>query len=110
MLVYSALLLSSPVHSDGGASSIPQLEAKLGVSLTITSGYRPCDHPLELKKGHCNGTHARGIAYDVSCGASVSCVDVANAAKEIGYTGVIRYPRHVHVDTRETPYYSTGKY
>jgi uncharacterized protein YcbK (DUF882 family) len=33
----------------------------------ITSGYRHPSHPVEIKKGHANGEHTKGLCADISC-------------------------------------------
>jgi uncharacterized protein YcbK (DUF882 family) len=36
-------------------------------SMKITSGYRHHTHPVEVKKGHRNGEHTKGMCCDVAC-------------------------------------------
>ena len=42
-----------------------QIENKLGYELTITSGYRSPDHPVERHKSK-PGTHTLGLAMDIA--------------------------------------------
>ena len=57
-----------------------------------------------------NSYHLTGQALDI---AFINCrVDLNNLGKIARryFNGVIVYDRHIHVDTRETPYYGKGKY
>jgi len=104
VVVFSALLSSSPVLLASEASAKELLSA-LGdrVELLITSGKRLCSHPIEAKKGHCNGMHVQGRAWDLGC--EENCRELGELAKEVGFTGVLVYPRHVHVDNRKKELY-----
>ena len=44
---------------------INDLEQSLGYEITITSGYRSSEHPIEAKKNK-PGEHTEGLAIDVA--------------------------------------------
>ena len=108
----SASLLLYPALSNGQDSDrrVTQLQLdKIGQGLTITSWVRSCSHPAERVKGHCNGTHVRGMAVDIAC-IKDECLRIADLAEEAGFTGVITYSRHIHLDNRLVPYQGVGNY
>lgn len=78
----------------------------LGYTPVITSGYRPSEHPLEHHK-HKPGTHSQGIAVDLRCRSD--CRKIADLAKDIGFTGIGIYDRHIHLDIRKVPATWYGK-
>ena len=102
---YSYLALSQ------GLGSVQAIEAVLDRQLTVTSSYRAHNHPLEVGK-ESPGTHFYAEGVDVACGSQeqLSCMVLARAGKQVGYTGVIVYERHVHFDKRSEPYEGFGKY
>lgn len=72
--------------------------------MIISSAYRcPDMHPIELKKGHKNGSHALGRAVDVVCYGNEALTILHLAIKE-GFTGFgvsqagQRSQRFLHLD------------
>jgi hypothetical protein len=60
--------------------SLQKLRDAYGKPMTITSGYRCENHPIEAKKAK-GGYHTKGIACDVSCG-SQQAYDITDLAKD----------------------------
>lgn len=69
--------------------------------ITINSGYRSIDHPLEAKKA-IKGTHTKGIAADVSCDGQ-DAYEIVHLAMNLGFTGIgvaqKGNMRFIHLDT-----------
>jgi uncharacterized protein YcbK (DUF882 family) len=80
---------------------LQQLRTKYGKSMTVTSGYRCPDHPIEAKKTK-PGTHASGFAVDIGCDGR-GAYEIAKLAFELGFTGIgINQKgtgRFIHLDT-----------
>jgi zinc D-Ala-D-Ala carboxypeptidase len=68
----------------------------------ITSGYRAPEHPIEARKV-VPGTHAQGIACDISARNGVEKGRIVKNAIELGFTGIGVSRSFVHVDTRKGP-------
>lgn len=84
---------------------LERLRSKLNVPLRVTSGYRCPRHNAQIG-GAPDSFHQLGLAVDIAPGSSdISVLDIAKAAMEVGFTGVIAYERHVHVDLRLIPYF-----
>lgn len=96
------------VKIDGDLVSILQkMRGTLGVTLTITSGYRCTRHNASVG-GASASLHVQGQAADIV--SSKSTLDMARAAEAAGAKGVIRYTAQnfVHVDTRAVKYYAVN--
>lgn len=68
----------------------------------ITSGYRAPEHPVEARKAS-PGTHAKGIACDISARNGAERGRVVKNAIELGFTGIGVAKTFIHVDTRPGP-------
>ncbi len=68
----------------------------------ITSGYRAPEHPIEARKT-VPGTHAQGIACDISARNGAERGRIVKHAIELGFTGIGVAKTFVHVDTRKGP-------
>ena len=68
----------------------------------ITSGYRAPEHPIEARKTVA-GTHAQGIACDISARNGVERGRIVKHAIELGFTGIGVAKTFVHVDIRKGP-------
>lgn len=77
---------------------IHDLEYKLGYELTITSGYRGPDHPIEAAK-KTPGEHSTGLAIDVVGGTPAQFLDIVLKAGELGCKriGVSRKNGFIHL-------------
>lgn len=81
---------------------LDELRGWCGFPFVITSGYRhPTMHPIEKKKA-VPGTHAQGIAADISITNAADRLKLVQAALELGFTGIGIASDFVHVDTRGT--------
>tara|TARA_R100001198_G_scaffold93628_1_gene74918 strand:- start:930 stop:1424 length:495 start_codon:yes stop_codon:yes gene_type:complete len=76
------------------------LRARCGFPLIINSGYRSPNHPDEIFKKK-PGTHARGIAVDISAWNLKKKKIILKHAKALGFKGIGVYPGHVHLDMRK---------
>ena len=74
------------------------LEIKLGEELTITSGYRGPDHPIEAAKSK-PGEHSTGLAVDVAAVGGTPVYTLVKAAIELGCKriGISRKSNFVHL-------------
>ena len=69
---------------------LQRLREAVGKPLTITSGYRSPDHPIEAAKladGKPTGSHTSGKAVDVACERAFA-YQVLFAATKLGFTGI----------------------
>ena len=87
---------------------ICKLEALLGYELTITSGFRAADHPVEaLKKapGAHNGDGRLGDAVDCVCLGSRDRYYLVKHALALGFNrvGIASDFIHLDVSTKRTP-------
>ena len=76
-----------------------------GKPMHITSGYRHPSHPIEASKDQ-PGTHASGMACDVSVGPGIDVHRLVEIAIRHGMTGIgisqkAGAPRFVHLDMAE---------
>ncbi len=76
------------------------LRSTLGRPLIINSGYRNESHNRAVG-GHQHSYHMRGMAADIRM-PGVSVQQLAAAARQMGFRGVVPYPdrNFVHVDVR----------
>ena len=79
---------------------LQSLRTTLGRPLIINSGYRNETHNRAVG-GSATSYHMRGMAADIRV-PGVSVTQLANAARQAGFRGVISYPDKgfVHVDVR----------
>lgn len=81
------------------------LRTTYGKPLTVTSGYRCPDHPIERAKPE-PGMHATGLAADLGVQGS-DAVEVLRIALGLGFTGIgIQQKgmgRFIHLDRRVVP-------
>lgn len=59
-----------------------------GKSMKITSGYRHWSHPVEVRKGHKNGEHTKGLCVDVATAGGVEAAQLALIAIKHGITRI----------------------
>lgn len=76
------------------------LRKKLGQPIIITSGYR-CQTHNKSVGGAKKSQHMNGRAADIQV-KGYSPKQVANAAREVGFTFIKTYKTWTHVDVRET--------
>lgn len=79
---------------------LDELREACGFPFTITSGYRDKTHPIEAKKST-PGTHARGIAVDISIRNGVQRRKIVEEALKLGFGGIGIANSFIHVDIRE---------
>lgn len=79
------------------------LRDKVGVPLVITSGYR-CPSHNKAEGGAPNSYHVKGMAADVVVPEGSTGEELAQAAKELGFTGIGVYSSFVHMDVRPGRY------
>lgn len=76
-----------------------------GRPMTITSGYRCPDHPIEKAKAE-PGMHATGLACDIGV-RGAEAYEIMRLAMQAGFTGIgVQQKgsgRFIHVDLRTTP-------
>jgi uncharacterized protein YcbK (DUF882 family) len=77
------------------------LREACGFSFHITSGYRDPSHPIEARKSK-PGTHAQGIAADISVSGGAERYIIVREAMRLGFTGVGVAKTFIHVDIRQT--------
>ena len=65
---------------------LQKLRTDCGFPFKITSGYRCCDHPVEIKKSKL-GTHALGLAADIGVRGK-QALEILSKARNYGFTGV----------------------
>jgi uncharacterized protein YcbK (DUF882 family) len=96
------------IVSDLTLSHIEKLEAlrmRLGIPLTVTSGYRsPAHNSSTLVGGAPNSMHLK-FATDVqpnrsADGFAKSLDNIASLAEDLGFSGIGRYDSFVHLDCR----------
>lgn len=82
---------------------IYQLENKLGYEITITSGYRSPEHPIEARKSK-PGEHTTGLAIDVAAIGGTPTFNIVAAAIELGCKriGISRKSNFVHLGLDES--------
>jgi uncharacterized protein YcbK (DUF882 family) len=81
------------------------LRVAYGKPMTISSGYRCPDHPVEKAKAS-PGMHATGLAADIAV-SGAEAVEVLRLALAQGFTGIgVQQKgagRFIHLDTRTQP-------
>ena len=82
---------------------LQQLRTNLGRPIIITSGYRNPSHNQAVG-GSPTSQHLLGTAADIKV-AGITIDQLAHHAKEVGFTGIGRYPTFLHVDVRPQPSY-----
>lgn len=75
-----------------------KLEGTLGKELSITSGYRGPDHPIEAAKAK-PGEHSTGLAVDVAAVGGTPVYELVEAAIDLGCKriGISRKKNFVHL-------------
>jgi len=80
---------------------LDELRRLCDFSFHINSGYRSPKHSVEKYKAK-PGTHNKGIAVDIAVANDYQMNLILRHALALGFTGIGIYPRHIHIDTRET--------
>lgn len=77
---------------------IEQLETELGYEITITSGYRSPDHPIESRKSS-PGEHSTGLAVDVVASGGNATYDLVKSAIKLNCRriGINRKKNFIHL-------------
>ena len=77
---------------------INDLEKSLGYEITITSGYRSSEHPIEAKKNK-PGEHTEGLAIDVAAVGGTPVYELVKHAIDLGCKriGISRKSNFVHL-------------
>ena len=77
---------------------IEDIEMLIGRELTITSGYRGPDHPIEAAKSK-PGEHSTGLAVDVAAVGGTPVYEIVEAAIKLGVKriGISRKKNFVHI-------------
>ena len=77
---------------------IIKLEGTLGREVTITSGYRSPEHPIEAKKSK-PGEHTEGLAVDVVAVGGTPVFEIVEAAIDLGCKriGISRKSNFIHL-------------
>jgi len=87
--------------------ALEKMRADLGMPIIVTSGYRCPKHNAEIG-GARDSYHMMGLAADITV-REMEIKTIARLlvkiAMQVGFTGVILYPKHVHVDLRFHPYF-----
>ena len=75
-----------------------KLEGTIGRELTITSGYRSPEHPIEAKKKS-PGEHTTGLAVDVAAIGGTPVFEIVEAAIDLGCKriGISRKKNFIHL-------------
>lgn len=81
------------------------LRLKVGMPITITSGYRTETYN-ERCGGANNSYHLKGMAVDIKCNMDPILVGLYAAA--LGFKGIGIYKDFTHIDVRETSYMWKG--
>jgi zinc D-Ala-D-Ala carboxypeptidase len=80
--------------------ALQELRDAYGKAMTITSGYRSPEHPIEAKKSS-PGYHSKG-AIDVAVSGE-DAVQLLTVALNLGWTGIgINVPSFIHLDRRKS--------
>jgi zinc D-Ala-D-Ala carboxypeptidase len=82
---------------DSFMEKLQQLRTAYGKPMTITSGYRHWSHPVELKKGHKNGEHTKGLCCDVAVTNSTDRFNLIKLALELGFTRIGFHTGFLHL-------------
>ena len=83
---------------------LQKLRSKLGIPITIVSGYRCSKHNASVG-GAKDSFHIQGRAVDIV--AKVDLNTICKIAKEVGFKGIGKYPDEsfVHLDNRDKECY-----
>ena len=80
---------------------LQELRTELGQALIVNSGYR-CPERNEQVGGAANSQHMKGTAADIHLNnLHYDIGEIAEKAKEIGFTGIGLYNSFIHLDVRE---------
>lgn len=88
-------------RADMDASTMDTLQAlreRLGTPLTVTSGFRCPQHPVERRKAS-PGSHAAGRAVDIAVGSGRMRFMLLREAFALGFVGVGVSDSFIHLDT-----------
>ena len=77
---------------------LERLRRLIGQPLVVTSGYRDPIHNARVG-GAPLSRHKEGDAFDIRL-ANLNRFELADAAAEVGFTGMGKYQTFLHVDTR----------
>lgn len=94
---------AAPIHPDL-ISGLQQLRDRVGLELTINSGFRCIKHNKE-EDGENNSYHTLGMAADVASPEGMTVQQLVAAAETIPLFrdgGIGIYPNRVHLDVRKT--------
>ena len=80
---------------------LDELRELCGFPFIITSGYRSPNHSIEKAKSN-PGTHAQGIACDISVTSGVDRMKLVKNAISLNFSGIGVAKDFVHVDIRES--------
>ena len=81
-------------------TELQTLREAVNMPLTITSGYRCSEHPIEARKSTPGKHHTIG-AVDIAAQGS-SAIHILKVALATGWTGIgINVPSFIHLDRRE---------
>ena len=80
---------------------LDKLREACGFPFIVNSGYRSPSHSIEIRKNF-PGTHAQGIAADISVSGGNQRYIITQKAMELGFTGIGVAKTFIHVDIRET--------
>lgn len=77
-------------------AKLSELREKYGKPMVITSGYRSPNHTIEQRK-RTPGTHAQGIAADISC-QGADKYRIVKLAFDLGFSGIGIDDNFIHLD------------
>jgi uncharacterized protein YcbK (DUF882 family) len=81
-------------------TALERVRTELGESMVITSAYRCCNHPDEVKKKS-PGQHNQGFAFDVSVGWGAKRIRITELALKHGFKGFGFSNSFLHLDYRK---------
>jgi len=83
-----------------------EAEAVSQLKFHITSGFRTCNHTTHLQQlGYPASTtsyHKKGKAADILALTKSYKKEIVRALRDVGFTDIIIYPKHIHVAWKET--------
>jgi len=83
-------------------AKLDELREVCAFPFKVNSGYRhPTKHPIEASK-EVPGTHAQGIAADISITNGGARYTIVQEAMKLGFSGIGVAKTFVHLDTRGT--------
>lgn len=83
---------------------LQKIREHINEPLYITSGYRTSTYNIKVG-GAKNSYHVKGRAFDVHAKGKTP-TELANIAFSLGVKGIIVYPTFVHIDSRESQFFS----